>query len=657
MSARANEGCELTTSLVYKPKTPTSTNPVLVTVIAREVTETNSGATGKQHSLKEQGFIGAFWFRQASLFPVDMTLLFKIVTLLAQTTPTLPSMHLHRSSSSSVFVSRDDIVNHLKSLETELTKLGGAQRQLLQRGCHLLTRWSYSIWEATQKLGVQNSPLPMIMYESVLERDKDHIEDVSRCRMCHQGPDLEEPIAVRPSSETCNVPVPRRIDSQPSRSPLLKQWHIVVGREFKNPQPFLHTHTTAYGKEADNIEVREILDLYRQDLLAIPVIPGVKSEKAGGLYITALEGFIPTSGHGIPVAISHCLGQNLSKPETFTSLWRIRSTRASTRLAELVGCLDKSDWLVLPLRAASVQTVIVLCEITTKTSDEQRANINNACEELAQTLRKAGVKAKADLRDGYPLGYKYSDWEQKSVPFRLEIGPDDLAKKQTLTVRRNTSAKNLVPLGNIGFSISSILETIQADMFATAKKTYWEHVETDEAYEDDIKVVVDNLLTHAMNDKVDGDHSDGGEQEPVHPSNQTTTISLSSRVFLQPGLVTNGLNKQKGVVSLSSTKQRVHVTQLHHFTRSHDFAAGNELLQHCLQRDLLEPADLDHASTPPNPTSTVTSAHFFNASRPRDRCFSLGRRLYIRRLQQPTTVNDTPIDKPRRLDQRVPKRS
>ncbi|KAH6909674.1 hypothetical protein BKA70DRAFT_1399988 [Coprinopsis sp. MPI-PUGE-AT-0042] len=99
-----------------------------------------------------------------------------------------------------------------------------------------------------------------------------------------------------------------------------------------------------------------------------------------------------------------------------------------------------------------------------KTSNEQRANINNAYEELVQTLRKAGVRAKVDLRDGW------------CFPLRLEIGFHDLAKKQTLTIRCDTNAKNSVPLDNIGSSISSILETIQAGMFFTATVTEWNDV-------------------------------------------------------------------------------------------------------------------------------------------------------------------------------------
>ncbi|KAH6900917.1 anticodon-binding protein [Coprinopsis sp. MPI-PUGE-AT-0042] len=132
--------------------------------------------------------------------------------------------------------------------------------------------------------------------------------------------------------------------------------------------------------------------------------------------------------------------------------------------------------LVLPPRVASVQAVIVPCGITAKSRDEPRVNFNNACEELAQTLRKAGVKAKADLWDGYTLGYELNDWEQNGVPLHLEIRLDYLAKKRALTVRRDTGVKNRAPLDNIGSTISSILETIQTDTLTTVKQTYRERV-------------------------------------------------------------------------------------------------------------------------------------------------------------------------------------
>ncbi|KAH6891966.1 hypothetical protein BKA70DRAFT_1440926 [Coprinopsis sp. MPI-PUGE-AT-0042] len=129
---------------------------------------------------------------------------------------------------------------------------------------------------------------------------------------------------------------------------------------------------------------------------------------------------------------------------------------------KLVGSLDGGDWCEGKW-----------CMVITKGWCSLRgANINIACEKLAQTLRKAGVRAKAELRDGSTAGYKINDWEEKGALLGLENRPGDLAKNQTLTMRRDTCAKNPIPLSNIGSSISSIPHTIQA----WAKTTYWEHV-------------------------------------------------------------------------------------------------------------------------------------------------------------------------------------
>jgi prolyl-tRNA synthetase len=206
-------------------------------------------------------------------------------------------------------------------------------------------------------------------------------------------------------------------------------------------EPFLRTreflwqegHTAHLTKPEADREVMDILDLYRrvyEELLAVPVIPGVKSEKekfAGGLYTTTCEGFIPTTGRGIQGATSHCLGQNFSRPEMFnifvedpadpargkTYVWQ-NSWGLSTRtIGVMVMVHGDNQGLVLPPRVASVQAVIVPCGITAHMSDAQRATINDACDNLAKELKKAGVKAKADLREGYTPGYKFNDWEQK----------------------------------------------------------------------------------------------------------------------------------------------------------------------------------------------------------------------------------------------------
>jgi prolyl-tRNA synthetase len=207
-------------------------------------------------------------------------------------------------------------------------------------------------------------------------------------------------------------------------------------------EPFLRTreflwqegHTAHLTKKEADIEVRQILDLYRrvyEELLAVPVIPGVKSEKekfAGGLYTTTVEGFIPTTGRGIQGGTSHSLGQNFSKPEMFnivvedpndptphskTYVWQ-NSWGLSTRTIGVMTMIHgDNQGLVLPPRVASIQVVVVPCGITAKMTDEDRAVINGACNDLAKALKRAGIKAKADVRDGYTPGWKFNEWEQK----------------------------------------------------------------------------------------------------------------------------------------------------------------------------------------------------------------------------------------------------
>jgi prolyl-tRNA synthetase len=312
-------------------------------------------------------------------------------------------------------------------------------------GCYILKPWSYSIWEEIQhwfdskikEMGVQNAYFPMFVSAKVLEREKDHIEGFSPevAWVTRAGSsDIEEPIAIRPTSETAMYPYYAKWIKSHRDLPLkLNQWNNVVRWEFKNPQPFLRTreflwqegHTAHLTKAEADIEVRQILELYRrvyEELLAVPVIPGVKSEKekfAGGLYTTTIEGFISTSGRGIQAATSHCLGQNFSRPEMFNIsvedpedkvgqtklyVWQ-NSWGLSTRsIGVMVMVHGDNQGLVLPPRVASIQVVVVPCGITAKTTDETRALINDACDELAKTLKNAGIRAKADLREGYTPG-------------------------------------------------------------------------------------------------------------------------------------------------------------------------------------------------------------------------------------------------------------
>ncbi|KAI9460817.1 hypothetical protein HD554DRAFT_2206822 [Boletus coccyginus] len=506
-----------------------------------------------------------------SLLALNKDTFSKVVTVIdASIASSSASFAIHAcSSSSTLFLSGKDIATYLKSLETEdvkieevdfaalktdapapkpavkekeVAKIEGAvqiaigvkkeadfsawyQNVLLKAdmleyysvsGCYILRPWSYSIWEEIQDwfnkkikaMGVQNASFPMFVSAKVLEREKDHW--VTRAG----SSDLEEPIAIRPTSETVMYPYYSKWVKSHRDLPLkLNLWNNVVRWEFKHPQPFLRTreylwqegHTAHLTKAEADKEVLEILELYRrvyEELLAVPMVKGVKSEKekfAGALYTTTVEGFIPASGRGIQAGTSHCLGQNFSKPEMFnivvedpndptgqgkTYAWQ-NSWGLSTRtIGVMVMVHGDNQGLVLPPRVALVQVVVVPCGITAKTGDEDRNKINDACDELAKSLVDIGIRAKADLREGYTPGYKFNDWEQKGVPLRLEIGPNDLVKQQTLSVRRDTGAKAPIALADLKTTVPQLLETIHNDMYKKALDEYNAHLKEVTRWED-----------------------------------------------------------------------------------------------------------------------------------------------------------------------------
>ena len=251
-------------------------------------------------------------------------------------------------------------------------------------------------------------------------------------------------------------------------------------------------------KEEAIKEVHQILTLYAKvytDLLALPVVPGVKSEKekfAGGLLTTTVEGFIPTTGRGIQGGTSHCLGQNFSKmfnisvedpkadaskrgtPEGRAFVWQ-NSWGLSTRTIGVMVMVHGDDkGLVMPPRVSSIQVVVIAVGITVKTTDEQRKEIYDACDKLERDLKQAGVRAKYDARDNYSPAYKFNDWELRGVPIRLEIGPMDLQKNSTLSVRRDTGVKASIPLAELTTAIPKMLDDIHNDMYAKAEKVYRE---------------------------------------------------------------------------------------------------------------------------------------------------------------------------------------
>ncbi|KAH6900919.1 hypothetical protein BKA70DRAFT_1526463 [Coprinopsis sp. MPI-PUGE-AT-0042] len=426
-----------------------------------------------------------------------------------------------------------------------------------------------------QKLDVQNSYLN----PDTFWRHSDDVEGFSPRLQGSPEPAIPTLKARRHPSHFLNrnAFIPRQVDSRYRDLPCptngnVVRWKAQEPSALSPPQriPLAEGYAGFYSKhEADNIEVREVPYLYHQ-VYEDPAIPVVKSEKegfAGGLYTGSR-----------PLIVE-------SNPPPTASAKTFRSPRCPTSLGSLMMMLPgDNQGLVLPPHVASVQAAIVPCGITAKTSEEQRVNISNVYEELAQTLRKAGGKAKADLRDGYTPGYKFNDWEQKDVLLRLEIGRNDLAKKQTLHVRRDTGANHPVPLYYIGSSISSILATVQVNMFATAKKM----------------ISVDDLLNRAMKDKMDNDHSYGGEEEQVGLSNLETDDQPAFHSVHTAGSHTVPASGREGPAFGPSGGFTLPKYTIPPSLRI--LLQETSYLQHRLQDDLLDPAEFELPGTPPNAT-------------------------------------------------------
>ncbi|KAL1129824.1 hypothetical protein AAG570_012768, partial [Ranatra chinensis] len=380
-------------------------------------------------------------------------------------------------------------------------------------GCYILRPWAFSIWESIKdwfdaeikKLGVSNCYFPIFVSKSVLEKEKTHIADFAPevAWVTKSGDsDLAEPIAIRPTSETVMYPAYAKwVQSYRDLPIKLNQWNNVVRWEFKHPQPFLRTreflwqegHTAFASVNEATEEVKTILDLYAriyEDLLAVPVIKGRKTEKekfAGGDFTYTIEAFISASGRAIQGATSHHLGQNFSKmfdilfedPETkekkyvYQNSWGI-TTRT---IGVLIMVHSDNQGLVLPPKVATYQVVIVPCGLNASLKNsEGGGELLNACNDVGKKLLKAGIRVHVDYRDNYSPGWKFNHWELKGVPLRIEIGPKDLMNSQVLTVRRDNGVKETVPNGELVSRVNELLDNIQASMLQRATTELNQHI-------------------------------------------------------------------------------------------------------------------------------------------------------------------------------------
>ncbi|KAG8527571.1 uncharacterized protein KY384_007724 [Bacidia gigantensis] len=412
-------------------------------------------------------------------------------------------------------------------------------------GCYVYRPASYVIWEQItawfdkriKSIGVKNCYFPMFATKEQLEIEKDHVEGFAAevaWVTKYGNSQLEKEIAIRPTSETVMYGhYANWIRSHRDLPLRLNQWNSVVRWEFKHPQPFLRTreflwqegHTAHLTKQGSEEEVLQILEWYAgvyEELLAVPVIRGRKTDKekfAGGDYTTTVEGYIPETGRGIQGGTSHCLGQNFSKMFNIVvedpankegaklHVWQ-NSWGLSTRtIGVMVMIHSDNRGLVLPPRVAETQVVIVPVGITAKTSEDQKTALHKEVDALEAILKAVDLRVISDKSEGYSPGWKFNEWEQKGVPLRLEFGPGESKGHYVTTSRRDIpgkEGKGQIAITELGAEVPKLLSTIQSDLYDRADQTYKQHTKQITAWDEfvpSLNAKNVNLIPHCLTEK------------------------------------------------------------------------------------------------------------------------------------------------------------
>ena len=369
------------------------------------------------------------------------------------------------------------------------------------RGCMIIRPYGYAIWESMQaeldghikRTGHSNVYFPLFVPKSLLEKEAEHVEGFNPqvAWVTHAGgKPLDEWLAIRPTSEAIIADsVKDWIQSYRDLPLLMNLWNNVVRWELRT-RLFLRTteflwqeaHTFHATREEAEEEVATGLDCYdkvSEEWLAIPVIKGRKTEgeKFPGAEFTWCIEAMMRDKKALQAGTSHMLGQNFARAAGIEFLDRdnVRkhpygtSWGFSTRMvgATIMAHGDDSG-LVLPPNVAPVQVVIV--PIFRK--DEEKAAVAEAIDRfqagLAETPEGKAVRVKVDWRDDSP-GFKYNHWELRGVPFRMEIGPRDVAAGQAMLVKRVDRSKEAVPLEQLAAELPARLRAYQAELLQRAR--------------------------------------------------------------------------------------------------------------------------------------------------------------------------------------------
>ena len=363
------------------------------------------------------------------------------------------------------------------------------------KGCITIRPYGYAIWENIQKYtdklfketGVKNASFPLLIPESLLEKEKEHVEGFAPevAWVTEAGEEkLEEKLCIRPTSETIITTMYGKwLKSWRDLPFVYNQWCNVLRWE-KETRPFLrsreflwqegHTiHETEKEARERTLQMFEIYKKVAEELLAIPVITGIKTEteKFAGAEETYTIEAMTYDGKALQSATSHYFGQKFTKPFNVTFQNREgkqeypyqTSWGSSTRLiGGVIMAHGDNRGLKLPPRVAPIQVVLVPVAMHKDGVIEKTTDIYNSL--------KDKFRMEIDLRDNVTPGYKFNEWEMKGVPIRIEMGPRDIENGVCVLVRRDTSEKIIVNQTELENKILELLEEIQTNMFETCKR-------------------------------------------------------------------------------------------------------------------------------------------------------------------------------------------
>jgi prolyl-tRNA synthetase len=387
------------------------------------------------------------------------------------------------------------------------------------KGCMIIKPNGYALWERVQevlnrefkKKNVQNAYFPMLIPERLLKREESHVEGFAPevAVVTHAGGEqLEEPLVLRPTSETIMYEVFKDwIQSYRDLPLLINQWANVIRWELRT-KPFLRTteflwqegHTVHKDEaEADDF-ARQMLSVYEtffRDYMAIPVIPGVKSEQekfAGALRTYTCEAMMQ-DGKALQISTSHNLGDNFAKAFEIQFLneenervfgWQTSWGLSTRSIGGLIMTHSDDKGLVIPPKMASVHAVII--PITP--SADSRPVILEKAEQVMNVIMSArkDISVHVDTRDSRP-GEKHFDWEKKGVPVRIELGPKDIEQNSAVLVRRDTGEKKSVSLGLIADELETLLVEIQQNLLDRAEAMQKENTVTVDSWDDFVSAI------------------------------------------------------------------------------------------------------------------------------------------------------------------------